>query len=387
MPAMRPQLAAYDPLAPADLTEPHAAWARARREAPVFFEPGSGCWMVARHADVLRVLRDPSGFSSSRSMDPPPRPGAHPRRHAWAVPSLANADPPAHTIARKVVNRAFTRSRAATLEQAVRSAARALVDEHRTRGRAELIADIARPLAERSALAAIGLPLSDLPRLRQWLEAVDVIGSPDARGDALAHAVDADAGFASHCAGVLSRPAAGDHLIGVLSRGGLTPEVALSALLQVLMAAIATTAHAIVHAVRLTLEHGRFDLGEALRFDPAVRGMPRTVTRDVILGDARLEAGDDVLLLFGSANRDGSVFSDPDAYLPGRADGAAQLTFGRGTHFCPGAPLARIQISAALDALTELPGLARDEDHPLEPYPNLAIRAFKAFHVHWDPAG
>jgi cytochrome P450 len=368
----------YDPLAPEELLDPYPGWARARREAPVFFDPGSGTWMVARHADVLAVLRDTRTFSSAHTMDAPG--GA---RYPWTAPSLANADPPDHAVVRKLVNRAFTRTRVAALEPGVRATAAALVERVAPRGHAELIGEIAMPLAEHAALVAVGLADDERPLLRRWLRALDVTNDANAEDTAHAGADAVHVQFAERLTARLSRPAPGETLLAVLSRAGLDREVALSAVMQVLMAAVATSAHAVVHTVRALLAHGAFDLDEALRLDPAVRGMPRTVTKDVVLSGTPLRAGDELLLLFGSANRDERVFHDADGYRPGRPDGPAQLTFGRGTHFCPGAPLARVEIRAALDALMTLPGLEQDPAWPLEPYPNLAIRAFRALHLRW----
>jgi cytochrome P450 len=386
-----PQLAGYRPLSEAGLLEPHAHWARARATAPVFFAPDVDGWLVTRRADVLAVLADTAGFSSAGNLAMPPPPAAVrerlPHGYPWATPALANGDPPEHTRLRKLVNTAFSRARVRRLEPAVHAIAGELVGRLPAHGEADAIADVAVPLAERSLALAIGYPDAELGALRRWLDALDVTlahaGEPDS--PALLEAAEEHAAFAERCTALMQER--GDGIFALLARAGpelVTETRAQSVVMQVVMAGVATTAHTIAHCLRALLEvPGRWDalraqpgtlaavVEESLRHRSTVRAMPRTVMRPVELGGARLAAGDRVWLLFASANRDGA------------GDGLGHLAFGRGRHFCPGAPLARLETVAALTALLPLAGLRLDDGEPLRPHPSFAIDALVRLPIRW----
>jgi cytochrome P450 len=379
MTARTPQLEGYDPLAEAMLRDPLPAWARARAEAPVFWAPEVGAWMVSRRADVLRVLADPVSFASARNLG---------EGHRWSVPSLANGDPPDHAPLRKVVNRALTRGRVAELEPGVVATAERLVAVMAPRGHGDVLADLARPLSLATLARAAGFSPRDEPAIVRWLDALDVTNDEGSPPDALAAAEAEHVAFAARCEALL---ADGRGLAGALA--GQPRPVALSALMQVVMAGVATTAHLIAHTVGLVLAHAGPGGGvggaagggvgpqeiveEALRHASVIRAMPRTATRDVRLGGARVEAGDGLLVLFASANRESG-----DGFCPGRTVARDHLAFGRGAHFCPGAPLARVEAVAALRALSALPGLRLAG--PPEPWPMLTIHALRALPVAWD---
>jgi cytochrome P450 len=393
-----PRLPAYRPLSREGLLEPHRHWARAREEAPVFFAPDVGGWLVTRREDVLRVLADTASFSSAGNLSMPPPPESVrdrlPHGYPWATPTLANGDPPEHTRLRKLVNTTFSRARVRRLEPAVHAIAAELVA--RLPAHADAIADLAQPLAERSLALAIGYPDSELEALRRWLDALDVTiahaGEPDS--PALLAAAEEHARFAERCTALMA--ASGDGLFALLARAEpdlVTETRAQSVVMQVVMAGVATTAHTIAHCLKALLEvPSRWDalraqpagmaavIEESLRHRSTVRGMPRTVTRDVELGDAQLAVGDRVWLLFASANRDGA---DAGEFAPELGGWRGHLAFGRGRHFCPGAPLARLETAAALTALLPLDGLRLADGAPLTPHPTFAIDALVRLPIRW----
>lgn len=127
-------------------------------------------------------------------------------------------------------------------------------------------------------------------------------------------------------------------------------------------------------------------LDEMLRFDSPVQGLSRTLTRDVQLHGTDMREGDSVLLLFGSANRDERVFTDPDRFEPGRVVDR-QLAFGRGIHYCLGAALAQLETRAVF---TELLGGARDWAlDPTSPPVRLRsgpLRGYASLPILLDPA-
>jgi cytochrome P450 len=124
---------------------------------------------------------------------------------------------------------------------------------------------------------------------------------------------------------------------------------------------------------------------EILRLESPAQGLFRTTTTEVELGGARLPAGARVMVHYGSANRDESVFARADAYDPGRPGLHRQLAFGKGIHFCVGAPLARIELRIALPLLVErLPGLRLAAPDELEWEPIFFARGLSRLPVAWD---
>ena len=121
---------------------------------------------------------------------------------------------------------------------------------------------------------------------------------------------------------------------------------------------------------------------EALRLAAPAQGLWRRATEASVLGGVDIPAGAKLLVLFASANRDDSVYTDPDEFRPGRDNGSAHLSFGRGIHFCIGAPTARAEIRAALDALCdEISAISVSDDQHVEYERNFVARGLMALRV------
>ncbi|HEX5798917.1 MAG TPA: cytochrome P450, partial [Gaiellaceae bacterium] len=115
------------------------------------------------------------------------------------------------------------------------------------------------------------------------------------------------------------------------------------------------------------------------------QGLFRETTRDAELGGVRLPQGARLMVHFGSANRDERVFADPDRYDPRRPELSKHVAFGKGIHFCIGAPLARLELSIALPLLLErLPGLRRADEGPLAYDPIFFARGLSSLRLAWD---
>jgi cytochrome P450 len=127
-------------------------------------------------------------------------------------------------------------------------------------------------------------------------------------------------------------------------------------------------------------------VAEMLRHDPPVQVTSRYATRAAYVGDLRVPAGTEIMILLGAANRDPDRFPDPDTFDPGRVD-RQSLSFGAGAHYCLGAPLARLEAQVAFPLLlSRLPGL-RLAGVP-QRRDRLAFRGFTRLPVAWDePAG
>jgi cytochrome P450 len=124
---------------------------------------------------------------------------------------------------------------------------------------------------------------------------------------------------------------------------------------------------------------------EVLRMESPAQGLFRKTTRAAELGGVELPAGARLMVHFASANRDDVRFDDPDRFDPGRADLTKHVAFGKGIHFCIGAPLARLELRHALPMLLErLPGLRLDEGAPAERERIFFARGFERLPVEWD---
>lgn len=126
---------------------------------------------------------------------------------------------------------------------------------------------------------------------------------------------------------------------------------------------------------------------EILRLESPAQGLFRTATREVELAGVAIPAGARLMVHYGSANRDAAVFTDPEAFAPGRGDGGHHVAFGRGIHFCLGAPLARLELRVALPLLLErLPGLRLGSEGERERDPIFFARGFTRLTVEWGRA-
>ena len=401
--------ASFQPLAGEHLEDPYPFYRRARDREPVFFHPRLGVWFVTRYEDVVAVLRDPATFSSKDVIPTHPELPLEVQevvadlRH---VQHLINTDPPAHTRLRAIVNEGFTPSRVAALEPTVQKLAAELVDGFALDGHADLVAQFAYPLPLTVILQMLGVPPDDLDQCQRW--SADVSRWAWAVGAlaldevvACARGVVAFQRYAEELVAARRREPRDDMISHLLAAGDgerrLGPQELVDLIPGLILAGHETTANLITNTVFLLLTHPaeweavRRDraaveraVEEGLRVDTSVLGMPRTTTRAVELGGVALPAGARLFLLFGSANHDGARYARPDEFCPGRERAAPHLGFGRGIHFCIGAPLARLEARVAIETLAaRLPSLRLADPAPPPRRPNLAFREYTHLNVRW----
>nr|WP_208383754.1 cytochrome P450 [Modestobacter marinus] len=375
---------------------PLAELARLRAAGPVTWvdEPdGPGLWLVLRHAEVERVLTDPATFSSWL--------GATQVRDAgdlaWVRRMMLNTDPPDHSRLRRLLTRSFTPRAVAALTASIEATAAALVDRMvagRREGRCDFAKDVAADLPLVTLADVLGVPTEDRWLMFDWSNRVIGWQDPDYASSAV---FDARSGTAMARQAVALRPApdADGRLPDPRTRAGMPDLYAYARLLaeekrrapgrdvmSILLAqtggddapvsdaefenmfwlfAVAgneTLRNGLPGGLIALLSHPealaqlRADPGllpgaveEMLRWWTPVMVFRRTATRDVTIGDARVRAGDKVVVSFTSANRDERVFPEPDRFDVRRSPNP-QLSFGHGPHFCLGAQLARVQMRA-----------------------------------------
>ncbi|MGH8006974.1 MAG: cytochrome P450, partial [Candidatus Binatia bacterium] len=155
----------YNPFLPEVQQNPYPYYAYLREHAPVYQIPGVGFWAVSRYADVLAVIKNPHVFSSANMVGPvlgdlnpfPPE-----------APSLIELNPPVHTVQRKIINRAFTPRRIATLEAHLREVVHHLIEQIAARGHCDLMSDLAIPLPVTVIAELLGVPVERRHDFKRW---------------------------------------------------------------------------------------------------------------------------------------------------------------------------------------------------------------------------
>ncbi|MFF3565306.1 cytochrome P450 [Streptomyces sp. NPDC002574] len=364
------------PFSAADRLTVDPVFAELRDSEPmcrVRFPYGETAWLVTRYEDVRTVLGDPrfSRAEAARRDEPRLRPGR-------GLPgSILELDPPDHTRVRRVVAKAFTARRIEQLRPRTEQIAAGLLDAMVSKGApADLVEDFALPLPVTVICELLGVPYEDRAAFRTWSDALLSTTKFTAE-----QVEDHMRRLTGYMAGLIAQrrsgSAPGDDLLGSLvaardEEDRLSEQELVVLAVALLVAGHETTATQIPNFVYTLLTHPRelealrADLGlvpqaveEMMRFVPLGNGagLPRYATEDVELSSGTVRAGEAVVAAAASANRDPSVYADPDA-LDFRRDEASHVGFGHGPHHCLGAPLARMELQVALTSLLgRLPGL------------------------------
>lgn len=397
---------------PQYVEDPYPLYARLREEAPVHFSPEMHLWVVSRYEDVKTVVMNPGDFLSANAfrnpVPPAPEVLAALAEGYPQVPAMVDDDPPNHTRMRVIVTKALAPHRVAAMEPRVRAIAEELVDAFAKDGRADLVERLAFPLPARIIGAILGLPDSDLTRLKAWTEDLTVLSAGNAPVPRQVECARGLVAVQKYLAGHIAerRRAPKDDLISALivARYEDTPplsDVELISLLSMLhFAGHETTANLLGNLLVMLLREPerlravREDpalippaIEETLRRDSPIQGMMRTTRCAVTLGGVEVPEGARLLMLYASANRDAAAFHAPDSADLHRPDVGRHLGFGMGIHYCIGAPLARMEVRIAMEqVLKKLPGLRLAPGRSITYLPNFLHRGPKTLLVEWDPA-
>jgi len=394
----------FDPFAPEHRPNPYPLYRRLREEAPVYQSP-HGPWLLTRYADCVALMRDDRFGHGTRQrlLD----------KSKWRKPAEGRAlpfillDPPEHTRQRVLASRAFTpravMRQTPLIEQLVNEMLDAVIDA----GEVDLVEAFAYPLPATVISGLLGVPAADRELVRGWSSLIARGVDPDyqysadqkrERDEALA---SFDAYFAELAAEKRRSPA--DDLLTALiavrddgaggADGRLSEAELLSICTMIYVAGHETTTDLLANGTLALLKNPdefrrlRSDPGlvetaveEFLRYDPPTQLTRRTALDDVKLDGHLISRGDQVIIVRGSANRDPSVFPDPDRLDLSRSPNK-HIAFDGGIHFCLGAALARLEGRIAFAALanrTRDIELATDE---LSYRPNVTIRGLSALPV------
>jgi cytochrome P450 family 142 subfamily A polypeptide 1 len=358
---------------------PHDTYSWLRANAPAYYDAKTDIWAISRYHDVVRIERDPATFSSVRA----------PRPHGMTLPMMISMDDPQHYRRRSLVARGFTPKRVRDHEPDLLVMCDAIIDKVCERGECDFVWDIAAPLPLLVIGEMLGFDPSDYDDLLRWSD--DMIrGTTETNPEAAEKAMMAGIEWREFQLGMIAKRRAegpGDDLVSILCYSDIDGErldddSIVNETLLILIGGDETTRHVISRGMLALLEHpdqqeilvddpSKIEVGveELLRYVSPILNMARTVTGDVEVAGQQLHDGDQVILLYPSANRDEEVFADPQR-LDVQRQPNPHIAFGFGPHFCLGASLARLELKAMFTRLLDrLPDIRLADDSPL-PYRN-----------------
>jgi cholest-4-en-3-one 26-monooxygenase len=363
---------------------PHEMFEVLRRDAPVWFHPGTdeveGFWCIVKHADLVELSRDYGHASSAL--------GGITLHDATAEDlelqrqMMLMMDPPNHTKLRLLVNKGFTPRMIGRLDEHIRDIAKAIVDEVASRGECDFVVEVAAQLPLRVIVEMMGVPDADRPKIFEWTNRL--IGSEDpeynvSRDEAIGAATEMFMYSTELAAEKRKNP--GDDIISTLLQaeveGNRLTDTEFNLFFQLLaVAGNETTRNLISNGMNFMFEHpdqwaklvddrsllpGAIE--EMLRYASPVMYMRRTAPEDFELRGQTIREGDKMALWYISANRDEDVFEDPQRFDVTRSPNEYVAFGGGGPHFCLGANLAKLEIRVMFEELlNRLPDIARAGD-------------------------
>jgi cytochrome P450 len=375
-------------LDPANRADPYRLCAQFRDSGALQL-PEANLAVFLRYRDCDEVLRHPSSSSdnvNSTVAKQQAAAGTAPRRQG--PPGFLFLDPPDHTRLRKLVSKAFAPKVVNALQSDIRSLVDGLLDRMAEKGRFEVVEDFAYPLPVAVICRLLGVPLDDEAQfshasalLAQALDPFSTITGVPA--DVANERQRAVVWLREYFHGLIdqrrSRP--GDDLLSGLiaveeSGDQLTEEEIVSTCNLLLIAGHETTVNLIGNAMLAMLrnpshwtalatdpDRAPAIVEETLRYDPPVQLAGRIALADMVIGGIEVPAGDVMMLLLAAAQRDPAEYDHPDVFDPDRK-AVRHLGFGRGAHYCLGAPLARLEAGVALSAVTARFPQARLDSEP-----------------------
>jgi cytochrome P450 len=390
-----------DPRDPEFFNSPYPAYAAIREATPAFFWEDYGFWCFARFEDVSALLRDRRfgrTIGETDALESKPHLAAF---DALERHSMLELEPPEHTRLRTLVNRAFVSRRIEKLVPQIERLAHDRIEAFAPRRSADLMIEFASLIPVAVIADLLGVPRDMGLRLVDWshrMVAMYQFGADRAVEERAAEAARAFAGYVRGFARA-RRGNLGDDLVSQLliaeSDGGkLSEDELVATVILLLNAGHEATVQAIGNGVKIMLEQGidardvfgsesaaQATIEELLRLDPPLHLFARYALEDVEFAGVPLRKGEKIGLLLGAANRDPERFPNPDGFDPARAPNP-HVSFGAGIHFCVGAPLARLELAAALPALfARLKGLRLIE--PPRYRDSFHFHGLEALRVEW----
>jgi cytochrome P450 len=396
--------------APDLIDDPYPTYKRLREEAPVFWSETFNGWVLTRYDDVVKTFMDAARFRNGGRFEPvfDALPAdlhdefAAMRHHFQH--GVISADPPDHTRLRALIQKAFTPRAVDAMRDVAQRLVDARLDALSSSGGMDVLHDLANPLPVAVIAQMMGVPADDAGRLKQWSDDTMRFQSAGrATPDVLRISKRALFEFRDYLRTLFAQRRAEprDDLISALVHAEeqgdrLSEEELLATCVTLLVAGHETTTNLITNGLFALLNHpGQLAalranpammapaIEECLRYDTSLQRNRRIVADDFEFGGQLMRKGQFVMQVIGAANRDPEVFAEPDRFDITRSPNP-HIAFGRGIHFCLGAPLARIEAPIAIHALIQrFPNLRLATDRPEWRREYGALRSLRALPVCW----
>lgn len=358
---------------PEMLQDPYPVYRGLRESDPVHFDERLNAWIITRHADVSKVLKD-RRFSSDRVSVARHR---YADRHQPVFDLLARimlqTDDPRHKRLRDHVHGAFTRTVVEGYSDRIRELSRSLLEPGIERGEMEFVSEFAAPLPIMVISEIVGIPPQERKQIKIWCDAFSTVALnfytylSDEQLDECGAQIEA---FKTYLMGKVeaARKSPGPDLISSLviaadQGDGIDMDELIANCVLLLNAGNETTTCLLANGMGMLLQHPdqmvilkrkpeRIPdaVEEFLRLQAPVQFVGRIATEDIMLGERLIKAGDMVLPVLGAANRDPDVFARPDTLDVTRTHNH-QLSFSTGPHLCAGIQLARLEARIAFEVL------------------------------------
>ena len=366
-------------LEPEILANPYPLYNKLRTEDPVHWDRFLQTWVVTRYADVVNVLHS---FSADRT----PTPEQLTAMGLSALNPIAKVmvkqmlfmDAPMHTRLRGLASAAFTPAKVEVLRGHIQEIANDLLDRVQTGGRMDVIAEFAAPLPAIVTAEMLGVPTEDHADLKKWsADFAEMLGNFQHNPDRIHRVLESTNNLTTYFQKAINRmrehPREGlihSLMTAELNGDRLTDEEIVANCIVTMVGGQETTTNLIGNGL-LTLMRNPEKLvqlrdnsrlipsavEELLRYESPSQHTGRIAREDVQVGDKQIRKGQAVMAVMAAANRDPERFSDPDELILDRADNK-HLAFGWSSHFCFGAPLARMEGQIAFETiLRRLPTL------------------------------
>jgi cytochrome P450 len=406
------------------LGDPYPYYEQLRAQCPVHREPHEGVVMITGYDEALEVYRDVATYSAANSVTGPfpgfpvPLEGDDVteliERHRDELPfsdQLPTFDPPKHTAHRGLTMRMLTPNRLKENEAAIWTIADRQIDEFIGHGSCEFVAAFASPFSMLVIADLLGVPDEDLEEFRDKLARTSGFGTGEAKQMSHTPLEFLYEKFGAYIEDRRShpRPDIMTRMAQATFPDGSTPEVmdVVRVAANLFAAGQETTVRLLANALKIIAEQPEVQsalradpsmipnfVDEVLRIESPIKGDFRIARVATTIGGVPIPAGSTVMLLNGAANRDSRKFEQPAVLDPLRANAREHLAFGHGTHYCPGAPLARTEGRVALERILQRTSNIRISEEKHGPadgrkfryVPTYMLRGLVALHLEFEPA-
>jgi pimeloyl-[acyl-carrier protein] synthase len=366
-------------LEPEVLANPYPLYHRLRAEDPVHWDRFLHTWVVSRYADVINVLHS---FSADRTPSPAQLTamglsGLNPIAEVM-VKQMLFMDAPAHTRLRGLASVAFTPPKVRALRGHIQGIADELLDRVAPQGRMDIIADFAAPMPAIVTAEMLGVPTEDHADLKKWsADFAEMLGNFQHNPDRISRVLESTNRLVDYFKDALrkmrDRPREGlihSFMTAEVNGDRLNEEEIVANCIITMVGGQETTTNLIGNGLlsllrnRTQLERLRNDpnlittaVEELLRYESPSQHTGRIAREDVEMDGKIIRKGQAVMAIMAAANRDPERFPEPDRLILDRADNK-HVAFGWSSHFCFGAPLARMEGQIAFETLLRrLPNL------------------------------